>query len=85
MVLPEEVAFTLAVPTKGTKPDETVQGFFTRYPSEARLCPVNCFEQYLATTKDLREIQQGKPNNLFISLVKSRSHKSNYFSLDSSS
>ena len=34
------------------------------------MCLVNCFEQYLASTKDLRETQQGKPNNLFISLVK---------------
>ena len=57
-VLPEEVGFTLTVPTKGTRPDETVQGFFTRCPSEARLCPVNCFEQYLASTKDLGETQQ---------------------------
>ena len=34
------------------------------------MCPVNWFEQYLASTKDLRETQQGKPSNLFISLVK---------------
>ena len=31
---------------------------------------MNWFEQYLASTKDLRETQQGKPSNLFISLVK---------------
>ena len=54
-VLPEGVAFTFTVSTKGTRPDETVQAFFTRYPSETRLCPVNSFEQYLASTKDLGE------------------------------
>ena len=42
-VLPEGVAFTLTVPTNGTRPDEIVQAFSNRYPSEARLCPVNCF------------------------------------------
>ena len=31
---------------------------------------MNCFEQYLASTKYLRETQQGKPNKLFISHVK---------------
>ena len=31
---------------------------------------MNCFEQYLASTKDLHETQQGKSNILFISLVK---------------
>ena len=31
------------------------------------MCPVNCLEYYFTSTKDLRETQQGKRNNLFIS------------------
>ena len=30
-MVPEGVVFTLTVPTKGTRPDEAIQAFFTRY------------------------------------------------------
>ena len=46
-VLPEGVAFTLTVPKKGTRPDETVQAFFACYPSETNLCLVNCLNMFL--------------------------------------
>ena len=68
-ILPEGV-FTLTVPTKGTRPDETVQAFFTRYPADPALCPVDCFTHYLTLTREKRVAQQGKPNNLFISYIK---------------
>ena len=42
--LPEGVAFTLTVPTRGTRPDQTVQAFFACYPSETSLCPVDCLK-----------------------------------------
>jgi hypothetical protein len=69
-ILPEGVVFTLTVPTKGTRPDETVQAFFTRYPADPGLCPVDCFTHYLTLTREKRVAQQGKPNNLFISYIK---------------
>ena len=69
-ILPEGVVFTLTVPTKGTRPDETVQAFFTRYPADPALCPVDCFTHYLTLTREKRVAQQGKPNNLFISYIR---------------
>ena len=69
-VLPEGVVFTLTVPTKGTRPDETVQAFFARYTTEANLCPVECFGHYLSKITHKREMLQGKPNNLFISYIR---------------
>ena len=64
------MVFTLTVPTKGTRPDETVQAFFARYPADPALCPVDCFTHYLTLTSEKRVAQQGKPNNLFISYIK---------------
>ena len=69
-MVPEGVVFTLTVPTKGTRPDETIQAFFTRYPADPYLCPVHCFTHYLLLTKEKRAVQEGKPNNLFISYIK---------------
>jgi hypothetical protein len=63
-ILPEGVVFTLTVPTKGTRP------FFTRYPTDPVLCPVDCFTHYLTLTREKRVAQQGKPINLFISYIK---------------
>ena len=57
----EGVVFTLTVPTKGTRPDEAIQAFFTRYPAD----------QYIVLhTKEKRAVQEGKPNNLLISHIK---------------
>ena len=68
-VHPEGIAFTLTIPTKGTRPDETVQAFFARYTSDGNLCPVECLLHYLAVTKDKRRVEQGKPNRLFVSHI----------------
>ena len=54
----------------GTRPDETIQAFFTRDPADPYLCPVHCFTHYLLLTKEKRAVQEGKPNNLFISHIK---------------
>ena len=68
-MVPEGVMFTLTVPTKGTRPDETIQAF-TRYPADPNLCPVHCFTHYLLLTKEKRAVQEGKSNNLFTFHIK---------------
>ena len=69
-MVPEGVVFTLTVPTKGTRPDETTQAFITRFPADPNLCPVLCFTHYLLLTNGKRAVQEGKPNNLFISHIR---------------
>ena len=55
-MVPEGVVFTLTVPTKGTRPDETIQAFITRYPADPNLCPVLCFTHYLLRTNGKRAV-----------------------------
>ena len=72
-MVPEGVVFTHTVPTvptKVTRPNETIQAFFSRYPADPNLCTVHCFTRYLLLTKDKRAVHEGKPNNLFISHIK---------------
>ena len=57
--------------TKTTRPDETVEAFFTRFPEDSKLCPVECFNTYLSSTSRLRNLSAaGKSNNLFVSYIK---------------
>ena len=72
-LLPEGLVFTLTVATKTTRPDETVEAFFTRFPEDSKLCPVECLNTYLSSTSRLRNLSEaGKSNNLFVSYIKPR-------------
>ena len=70
-LLPEGLVFTLTVATKTTRPDETVEAFFTRFPEDSKLCPVECLNTYLSSTSRLRNLSEAeKSNNLFVSYIK---------------
>ena len=72
-LLPEGLVFTLTVATKTTRLDETVEAFFTRFPEDSKLCPVECFNTYLSSTSRLRNLSEAqKSNNLFVSYIKPR-------------
>ena len=70
-LLPEGLVFTLTVANKTTRPDETVEAFFTRFPEDSNLCPVELFNTYLSSTSRLRNLSEAeRSNNLFVSYIK---------------
>ena len=66
---PEGITFTL-FKTKTTRPDEPVSALVASFPEDRKLCPVDCFKQYLTATSNCRTTIENKPNSLFISYIK---------------
>ena len=66
---PEGLSFHLPS-TKSTRPDETVSAFFTCFPENKRLCPVECFQRYLSVTSCHRITENNQPKKVFISYIK---------------
>ena len=73
-VLPEGVSFKLTVPRKTGSADKPAEAFFARFDNDKKLCPVECFRQYLKLSRDIRPvIPSSFPDKLFISFK--RPHK----------
>ena len=73
-VLPEGVSFALTVPRKTGSSDKPAEAFFACFDQDKKLCPVECFRQYLKLSRDVRPvIPSSLPDKLFISFR--RPHK----------
>ena len=73
-VLPEGVSFTLTVPRKTGSADKPAEAFFAYFDKDKKLCPVECFRQYLKLSRSVRPvIPSSLPDKLFISFR--RPHK----------
>ena len=73
-VLPEGVSFALTVPRKTGSSDKPAEAFFACFDQDKKLCPVECFRQYLKLSRDVRPvIPCSLPDKLFISFR--RPHK----------
>ena len=67
-VLPEGVSFKLTVPRKSGSADKPAEAFFARFDQGKRLCPIDCFRQYLKSSRNVRPvIPSYLPDKLFIS------------------
>ena len=53
-ILPEGVEFMLLSPRKRGTADQLPQGFFARFPSNSKLCPVETLRCYLKATRTIR-------------------------------
>ena len=70
-ILPERVEFMFSFPRKRGMADQLPKAFFTRFPSNSKLCPVETLRYYLKATHSFRPvIPSSKPDPLFISYVK---------------
>ena len=70
-VIPEGISFTLTTPRKRSSPEQLSQAFFTSFPYNRRLCPVDTLRCYLKATRHLRPVfPSSKPDPLFVSYVK---------------
>jgi len=73
-ILPEGVSFKLTVPRKTGSADKPAEAFFARFDQDKKLCPVECFRQYLKLSRNVRPvIPSSLPDELFISFI--RPHK----------
>lgn len=73
-VRPEGVSFKLTVPRKSGSADKPAEAFFARFNQDKKLCPVECFRQYLKLSRNVRPvIPSSLPDKLFISFK--RPHK----------
>ena len=73
-VHPEGVSFKLSTPRKSGSADKPAEAFFARFDQDKRLCPVECFQHYLKSTRNIRPvIPSSQPDKLFISFI--RPHK----------
>ena len=73
-VLPEGVSFTLTVPRKTGSVDKPAESFFACFDQDKKLCPVECFRQYLKLSRKVRPvIPSSLPDKLVISFR--RPHK----------
>ena len=72
-VLPVGVSFALTVSRKTSSADKPAEAFFACFDQD-KLCPVECFGQYLKLSRNVRPvIPSSLPNKLFISFR--RPHK----------
>ena len=72
--LPGGVSFKLIVPRKAGSADKPAEAFFACFDQDRKLCPVECFRQYLKLSRDIRPvIPSSLPDKLFISFK--RPHK----------
>ena len=70
-ILPEGVEFMLSSPRKRDTADQLAKAFFSPFPSNSKLCPVETLRCYLKATRSIRPANpSSKPDPLFISYVK---------------
>ena len=55
-ILPEGVEFTLSSPRKRGTADQLPKAFFTRFPTNSKLCPVETLCCYLKATRTIRPL-----------------------------
>ena len=57
-VLPEEVSFTLTVPRETGSADKPAEAFLTCFDHDKKLCPIECFRQYLKLSRNVRPLSR---------------------------
>jgi len=73
-VLPEGVFFKLTVPRETGSADKPAEAFFARFNQDKKLCAIDCFRQYLKSSRNVRPvIPFYLPDKFFISFK--RLHK----------
>ena len=73
-ILPEGVSFKLTVPRKTGSADKPAEAFFARFDQDKKLCAIDCFRQYLKSSRNVRPvIPFYLPDKFFISFK--RLHK----------
>jgi len=73
-VFPEGVSFNLTIPRKTGSADKPAEAFFAHFDQDKKLCPVDCFRQYLKISRNVPPvIPSYLPDKLFISFK--RPHK----------